>query len=114
MPHGNNDFHATCGIANYNDAGNVQNCELSGLQDLNTGSTYVRGKVADYLVDLVNIGVKGFRVDAAEHILPTDVGAVIDAVNKRGATKPFGFLKSSARRVRRYSRINILGWMVVG
>ena len=93
VPYGNNDFHTTCGITNYNDAGNVQNCELSGLQDLNTSSTYVRGKAADYLVDLVNIGVKGFRMDAAKHMSPTDVGSVIDAVNGRVATKPFWFLE---------------------
>jgi alpha-amylase len=93
VPYGNNDFHPTCGITNYNDAGNVQNCELSGLQDLNTGSAYMRGKIADYLVDLANIGVKGFRVDAAKHMSPTDVGAVIDAVNGRVANKPFWFLE---------------------
>jgi alpha-amylase len=93
VPYGPSDFHSTCGVNNYNDANNVQNCELSGLQDLNTGSTYVRGKIADYLVDLVNIGVKGFRIDAAKHMSPTDVSAIIDAVNGRVTNKPFWFLE---------------------
>ena len=49
-------------INDYQSAANVQDCELVGLPDLNTGSTAVQQKIADYLVDLVNIGVKGFRV----------------------------------------------------
>ncbi len=93
VPYGTNDFHTTCGINNYNDSGNVQNCELSGLQDLNTGNSYVRGKIADYMVDLVNIGVKGFRIDAAKHMSPTDVGAIMDAVNGRVTNKPYWFLE---------------------
>ena len=88
------DFHSpVCTVNNYNDAWNVQNCELSGLQDLNTGSSYVRGKIADYLVDLAGMGVKGFRVDAAKHISPTDLGAIIDNVNSRLAVKPYWFLE---------------------
>ena len=93
VPYGPNDFHASCAITNYQDASNVQNCELSGLQDLDTGSAYVRGKIADYLVDLVGLGVKGFRVDAAKHMSPTDLGAIVSAVNARVATRPFWFLE---------------------
>nr|BAA01600.1 maltopentaose forming amylase [Pseudomonas sp.] len=93
--YGSQDFHhPVCAITNYGDANNVQNCELSGLQDLNTGSSYVRGKISDYLVDLVQMGVKGLRVDAAKHISPTDLGAIIDSVNARtGAARPFWFLE---------------------
>jgi alpha-amylase len=93
VPYGSNDFHTACGITNYNDAGNVQYCELSGLQDLDTGAAYVRGKIADYLVDLVNLGVKGFRVDAAKHISAGELGAIIDAVNARVASRPYWFLE---------------------
>ncbi|HEY0480438.1 MAG TPA: carbohydrate-binding module family 20 domain-containing protein [Kofleriaceae bacterium] len=93
VPYGVNDFHATCTVSNYQDANNVQSCQLVGLQDLNTGSTYVRGKIADYLVDLVNIGVKGFRVDAAKHMSPTDLSAIVSAVNSRVATRPYWFLE---------------------
>ena len=93
VPYGPGDFHATCSITNYNDANNVQNCQLSGLGDLNTGAAYVRGKIADYLVDLATIGVKGFRVDAAKHMSATDVAAIVNAVNARVATRPFWFLE---------------------
>jgi alpha-amylase len=93
VPYGSGDFHGTCAITNYSDAGNVQNCELSGLQDLNTGSAYVRGKIADYLVELYNLGVRGFRIDAAKHMSPADVSAIVSAVEARTATKPFWFLE---------------------
>jgi alpha-amylase len=97
VPYGVNDFHSTCGITNYNDAGNVQYCELSGLQDLNTGASYVQGKIVDYLVDMANLGVKGFRIDAAKHIAPSELSAIVNAVNARVASAsvptPFWFLE---------------------
>jgi alpha-amylase len=93
VPYGAGDFHATCSITNYQDANNVQNCQLAGLLDLNTSATYVRGKLTDYLVDLATIGVKGFRVDAAKHMTPTDLGAIVNAVNARVTTRPFWFLE---------------------
>src|SRR5690348_2061751 len=36
------DFHPACTVDNYQDAANVQDCELLGLPDLNTGSPSVR------------------------------------------------------------------------
>lgn len=44
-----------------------------GMPDLNTGHTYVQNKVLNFLKDCVDLGVDGFRFDAAKHIeLPTD------------------------------------------
>lgn len=93
--YGPNDFHSpVCAINDYNNADNVQNCELSYLQDLNTGSSYVRGKISDYLVEMVTLGVKGFRIDAAKHISPADLTAIIDNVNARaGGNQPYWFLE---------------------
>ncbi|MGW5159203.1 carbohydrate binding domain-containing protein [Nonomuraea wenchangensis] len=74
------DFHQpTCQInqGDYrNDAWRVQNCELVSLSDLNTGSEYVRGKIADYMNKLTSLGVSGFRIDAAKHIHPGDLSAI--------------------------------------
>src|SRR6266511_1280907 len=61
-------------------AANVQNCELLGLADLNTGAEDVRSRIATYLIDLVRIGVRGFRVDAAKHISPHDLDAILALV----------------------------------
>ncbi|HEX3765367.1 MAG TPA: carbohydrate-binding module family 20 domain-containing protein [Kofleriaceae bacterium] len=93
VPYGPGDFHPTCTVSNYQDANNVQTCQLVGLADLNTSSSYVQGKIEDYLVDLLNIGVKGFRVDAAKHINPADLGPIINAVNARAASQPYWFLE---------------------
>ncbi|MEU4174245.1 carbohydrate-binding module family 20 domain-containing protein [Streptomyces sp. NPDC026589] len=61
---------------NYNDRGNVQNCELVGLADLDTGEDYVRGRIAGYLNDLLSLGVDGFRIDAAKHMPAGDLANI--------------------------------------
>lgn len=44
-----------------------------GMPDLNTGHADIQRFVKDFLVECVNVGVDGFRFDAAKHIeLPTD------------------------------------------
>src|SRR5689334_531774 len=42
------DFHTPCALTNYQSAANVQDCELLGLPDLDTGSPTVRQKIAGY------------------------------------------------------------------
>ncbi|MGW0732157.1 alpha-amylase [Streptomyces sp. NPDC002851] len=54
----------------------VQNCELLGLADLDTGEEYVRGRIAAYLNDLLSLGVDGFRIDAAKHIPADDLANI--------------------------------------
>ncbi|MER6119343.1 carbohydrate-binding module family 20 domain-containing protein [Streptomyces sp. NPDC001743] len=63
-------------ISNYSDRANVQNCELVGLADLDTGEEYVRGRIAGYLNDLLSLGVDGFRIDAAKHIPAADLANI--------------------------------------
>lgn len=80
----NQDFHHCAGdgdIHNYQDRWEVQNCELVDLADLNTSSDYVRGKIAAYLQDLKNLGVAGFRIDAAKHIPAGDVANIVSRVS---------------------------------
>lgn len=50
---------------------------LVGLPDLALGEEYVRNKVAGYLNNLIDIGVAGFRFDAAKHMWPGDISAVL-------------------------------------
>ncbi|MFK0294150.1 alpha-amylase family protein [Streptomyces sp. NPDC090442] len=71
------DFH-TCRkpISDYTNRSDVQNCELVGLADLDTGSDYVRTTLAKYLDDLRSLGADGFRIDAAKHIAATDLAAI--------------------------------------
>ncbi|XP_064597807.1 pancreatic alpha-amylase-like [Liolophura sinensis] len=76
VPFSEHDFHSGCGIENYGDAYQVQNCRLVGLVDLDLGKDYVRGKIADYLNKLTAMGVAGFRLDASKHMHPNDLMAI--------------------------------------
>ncbi len=76
------DFHAPCSVSNYQDAANVQDCELVGLADLNTGSASVRQTLAAYLVGLARLGVAGFRLDAAKHIQPVELDSVLSLAGR--------------------------------
>ncbi|MET9426953.1 carbohydrate-binding module family 20 domain-containing protein [Streptomyces sp. NPDC003036] len=81
----------TAQITTYQDRGNVQNCELVGLADLDTGEEYVRTKIAGYLNDLLSLGVDGFRVDAAKHMPAADLTAI-----KSKLTRPDVYWKQEA------------------
>ncbi|MFI2304122.1 carbohydrate-binding module family 20 domain-containing protein [Actinacidiphila glaucinigra] len=73
----NQDFHSCrTNISDYTNRDNVQNCELVGLSDLNTGSDYVRSTIAAYMNSLIALGVDGFRIDAAKHIAASDLAAI--------------------------------------
>ena len=69
-------------IHDYDNFTEVTKCELVSLSDLRTESDYVRGKIADYLNDLLGIGVDGFRVDAAKHIGSPDLKAIEGKLSK--------------------------------
>ena len=94
VPYGSNDFHSYCDINNYQDANEVRYCSLVGLNDLDGASDYVRGKIADYINDLVGRGVTGFRIDAAKHMYPDDIVGTISRVNNNfKGGKPTFFLE---------------------
>jgi alpha-amylase len=81
VAYGYNDFHH-CGrhgnddIQNYYDRWEVQNCELVNLADLATDTDYVRTKIANYMNDLLSLGVDGFRLDASKHMPAADIAAI--------------------------------------
>ncbi|MGW6982538.1 carbohydrate-binding module family 20 domain-containing protein [Streptomyces sp. NPDC054932] len=71
-------------ISNYQDRGNVQNCELVQLADLDTGEDYVRGRIAGYLNDLLSLGVDGLRIDAAKHMPAADLANIKSRLTNPG------------------------------
>lgn len=81
VPYGSNDFHNCTSDINYGDRWQIQNCDLSGLNDLKTESDYVRQKIADYMNDAISMGVAGFRIDAAKHIPAGDIAAIKGKLN---------------------------------
>jgi len=78
------DFHSCRrDISNYQNRTEVQECNLVNLSDLNTSSSYVQGRIAGYLNDLVSLGVDGFRIDAVKHIAASDMQGILSKVNDR-------------------------------
>ncbi len=94
------DFHPPCTVDDYSDAANVQDCELFGLPDLNTGLPYVREKIAGYLIMLARLGVAGFRIDAAKHIQQVELDDILTLVDStvtaEGRPIPYWFLEVSS------------------
>ncbi|KAJ3714432.1 glycoside hydrolase [Lentinula raphanica] len=82
------DFHY-CGlepgntIVNYDNEVEVWTCELEGLADLATDTTYVQGRLAEYANDLMSLGVDGLRLDAAKskYIDPANIEAIVALFN---------------------------------
>ncbi|GAA1686963.1 carbohydrate-binding module family 20 domain-containing protein [Microcella alkalica] len=79
------DFHRctespTGDIIDYRDRDEVQRCELVNLADLATGTDGVRERLRAYLDDLLSLGVAGFRIDAAKHMPPEDIAAIVDGL----------------------------------
>ncbi|XP_017550028.1 amyAc_bac_euk_AmyA and Aamy_C domain-containing protein isoform X2 [Pygocentrus nattereri] len=59
----------------------VRDCQLVGLLDLAMEKDSVRGKVAEYMNKLIDMGVAGFRMDACKHMWPGDLSAVYDRLH---------------------------------
>ena len=79
VPYSNLDFNQPiCSIQDYGNPTEVRNCYLVGLNDLAGGKSYVQEKISDYLQDCIDLGVVGFRVDAAKHMWPNDIKGTID------------------------------------
>ncbi|XP_046422139.1 alpha-amylase A-like [Neodiprion virginianus] len=78
VPYTSDDFHSSCSITDYTDATNVRDCWLDGLADLDQSTEDVREKVAAYLNGLIEMGVAGFRIDAAKHMWPEDLENIYD------------------------------------
>jgi alpha-amylase len=70
-------------IADYGNAEEVTQCELVGLADLNTALPQVQAQIVAYLQDLVSLGVRGFRIDAAKHMRSHEVGTLLTRVQQQ-------------------------------
>lgn len=83
----NGDFHH-CGltpndqIQDFNNEQQVETCMLDNLADLNTESTSVRAKIVAHGNDLISLGVDGLRIDAAKHIAPASLSAIVSKLSK--------------------------------
>jgi len=97
------DFHPRCTI-NDHDPGTVRRCWLSNnLADLKTESAHVRTVARQYLQKLVNLGVDGFRFDAAKHIEPEFFSDVLSA-----APGKYAFGEIIEQSVNDYFKVDVL------
>lgn len=112
------DFHTACGINDYDNAVQVQDCELVGLSDLSTGTASVQTKIVAYLTELVDLGVRGFRIDAAKHIQPVQLDSIVTRLNRaveaNGDPKPYIFMEiidmgGGAVRATQYYGVGFVG-----
>ncbi|KAG9013259.1 hypothetical protein FRB93_000782 [Tulasnella sp. JGI-2019a] len=69
-------------VNNYDNATEVQFCELDGLADLATETECVRARLAEYLNDLISLGVDGLRLDSAKHIPVADISNITSRMSK--------------------------------
>ncbi|XP_011866201.1 PREDICTED: alpha-amylase A-like [Vollenhovia emeryi] len=83
VPYSSEDFnHPACTIHDYNNAAEVRDCELSGLHDLNQTKVHVQDKIVEYFNKVIDLGVAGFRIDAAKHMWPGDLKAIYERIKK--------------------------------
>ncbi|XP_058030497.1 pancreatic alpha-amylase-like [Ahaetulla prasina] len=72
-------------IENYSDPIQVRYCRLYGLLDLSQWKDDVRSKIIDFLNHLIDLGVAGFRIDAAKHVRPEDINVILSKLNNLNA-----------------------------
>lgn len=77
VPYIATDFHCERSLNSWTDPFQLNNGWLTGLSDLDTESEYVRERIATYFTDLLSIGFSGFRIDAAKHIKPDSLAAIL-------------------------------------
>ena len=62
-------YHNDCGIDDWGNQWQVENCRLAGLPDLNQGNSYVRGYLKDWIHNLVkDFDFDGIRIDTIPEV----------------------------------------------
>lgn len=90
----------------------VRDCRLVGLLDLALEKDYVRGKVAEFMNKLIDMGVAGFRVDASKHMWPGDLSVIYGRLKNlntkwfSSASRPFIF-----QEVRFFKKMFLLSFL---
>ncbi|KAJ8042135.1 Alpha-amylase 2B [Holothuria leucospilota] len=69
-------------ILNQSSVKELRDCNLLALKDLAQHEERVRSNVAAYLNKMIDIGVAGFRLDAAKHMWPDDLENIYGRLNE--------------------------------
>ncbi|CAO1327181.1 unnamed protein product [Diamesa serratosioi] len=89
VPYNVSNFHPLCALNDYQNVYQVRNCELVGLHDLNQTLEDTRSRIVQFLNHLIDLGVAGFRVDAAKHMWPSDLKIIYNSLQTLNSS--FGF-----------------------
>ncbi|XP_077978331.1 alpha-amylase 2-like [Glandiceps talaboti] len=84
VPYADHDFNddiCNKSIQNMWDPSEVRNCRLVGLVDLKLSRSHVRNKLINFMNDLIDIGVAGFRIDVSKYVWPDDLEAIYNELN---------------------------------
>jgi len=96
VPYGPLDFHCERPLNSWTDPLDLNAGWLTGLTDLNTERENVQERIAAYLTDMLGIGFSGFRLDAAKHIRPDDLVAILTKFRRNvGGSLPSDFFSWS-------------------
>lgn len=87
-------FHKECGI-NYSDGNRTSemDCRLGDLPDLDHNNQQVQALQKGHLKKLLDIGIDGFRFDAAKHMPPQIVQSYIDYINRESGGRSWNYLE---------------------
>ncbi|KAL1239153.1 Pancreatic alpha-amylase 2a5 [Trichinella pseudospiralis] len=80
VPYNESDFHdkiCNGNIENYGNVWQVRYCRLVNLVDLDHSKPNVQASIVAYMNRLIDIGVAGFRIDAAKHMWPDMLKKII-------------------------------------
>jgi alpha-amylase len=82
VPYTMEDFHCERKIRDWSSPRDLNFGWLASLSDLATEADTVRERIATFLVDMLSIGISGFRIDAAKHMAPDDIAAIIGTATR--------------------------------
>lgn len=80
---GPEDFHCERSLGSWSDLFILNNGWLVGLTDIDTSKDNVRERQAAYIVEMISMGISGFRIDAAKHVSPEDISGIMKKVQAK-------------------------------
>lgn len=89
------DFHRQGPLTDFGSREQIQQHDLGGLPDLDTGSVRVQELLANHLKQLHEWGVAGFRIDAAKHVDVAELTEILRQAGQPGVISDFLTLGSS-------------------
>ena len=89
---GPEDFHCARTLTSWSDPVILNNAWLNGLTDIDTSRENVRERQAAYIVEILSMGISGFKIVSAKHISPNDLSGILKKVQtKMGGQFPDDF-----------------------